>query len=64
MSCPFCYNAHVWAKEPRVEDDYFDAGLNGMLGLRHNQLQNLFMIITTKPKSRQIIYNRSNSYES
>lgn len=23
MSCHFCYNAHVWAKEPHNEEDYF-----------------------------------------
>lgn len=28
MSCNFCYNAHVWAKEPKTEEDYFDEGLN------------------------------------
>ena len=28
MSCHFCYNAHVWAKEPKTEEDYFDEGLN------------------------------------
>lgn len=28
MSCSFCYNAHVWAKEPRAEEDYFDEGLH------------------------------------
>lgn len=28
MSCPFCYNAHVWAKEPKTEEDYFDRGLD------------------------------------
>lgn len=28
MSCKFCYNAHVWAKEPHDEDDYFDEGLH------------------------------------
>lgn len=28
MSCHFCYNAHVWAKEPKIEEDYFDEGLN------------------------------------
>ena len=28
MNCPFCYNAHVWAKEHKVEEDYFDRGLN------------------------------------
>ena len=28
MSCNFCYNAHVWAKEPHSEMDYFDGGLN------------------------------------
>lgn len=26
--CKFCYNAHVWAKEPHNEEDYFDEGLN------------------------------------
>ena len=28
MSCHFCYNAYVWAKEPHDEEDYFDEGLN------------------------------------
>ena len=28
MSCHFCYNAHVWAKEPHDEEDYFDEGLH------------------------------------
>ncbi len=23
MKCPFCFNAHVWAKEPITEEDYF-----------------------------------------
>lgn len=26
--CPFCFNAHVWAKEPKTEEDYFDRGLD------------------------------------
>jgi hypothetical protein len=26
--CRFCYNAHVWAKEPKTEEDYFDNGLD------------------------------------
>lgn len=28
MSCPFCYNAYVWAKEPHEDEDYFDGGLH------------------------------------
>jgi hypothetical protein len=28
MGCHFCYNAHVWAKEPHEEEDYFDEGLD------------------------------------
>lgn len=28
MSCHFCYNAHVWAKEPHNDEDYFDEGLH------------------------------------
>lgn len=28
MGCHFCYNAHVWAKEPKTEDDYFSNGLD------------------------------------
>ena len=28
MSCHFCYNAHVWAKEAHSEEDYFDEGLH------------------------------------
>lgn len=28
MSCHFCYNAYVWAKEPKTEEDYFDEGLH------------------------------------
>ena len=28
MSCHFCYNAHVWAKEPKTEEDYFNEELN------------------------------------
>lgn len=28
MSCSFCYNAQVWAKEPHNEEDYFDEGLH------------------------------------
>lgn len=28
MSCHFCYNVHVWAKEPHDDEDYFDGGLN------------------------------------
>lgn len=28
MSCQFCYNAHVWSKEPHSEEDYFDGGLH------------------------------------
>ena len=24
MSCHFCFNAYVWAKEPHNEDDYFN----------------------------------------
>lgn len=28
MSCHFCYNAHVCAKEPKTEEDYFDPGLD------------------------------------
>lgn len=28
MSCRFCYNAHVWAKEPKTEEDYFGRGLD------------------------------------
>lgn len=26
--CCFCFNAHVWAKEPKTEEDYFDTGLD------------------------------------
>lgn len=26
--CHFCFNAHVWAKEPHPEEDYFDEGLH------------------------------------
>ena len=25
--CSFCYNAHVWEKEPHNEEDYFDTWL-------------------------------------
>jgi len=28
MSCHFCYNAQVWAKEPKTEEDYFTNGLD------------------------------------
>lgn len=28
MPCHFCYNAHVWAKEPHDDEDYFDGGLH------------------------------------
>lgn len=28
MACHFCYNAHVWAKEPHEDEDYFDNGLD------------------------------------
>ena len=28
MSCHFCYNAHVWANEPKTEEDYYDSGLD------------------------------------
>lgn len=28
MPCHFCYNAYVWAKEPKTEEDYFDTGLD------------------------------------
>lgn len=28
MACHFCYNAHVWAKESHLEEDYFDEGLH------------------------------------
>lgn len=28
MSCQFCYNAYVWAKESHDEEDYFDTGLD------------------------------------
>jgi hypothetical protein len=28
VSCHFCYNAHVWAREPHNEEDYFDEGLH------------------------------------
>lgn len=28
MTCHFCYNAHVWAKEPHEDEDYFDNGLD------------------------------------
>ena len=28
MSCHFCYNAHVWAKELKTEENYFDEGLD------------------------------------
>ena len=27
-NCHFCYNAHVWAKELKTEEDYFDEGLH------------------------------------
>ena len=26
--CNFCFNAHVWAKLPHDEEDYFDGGLH------------------------------------
>lgn len=26
--CPFCFNAYVYAKMPKTEEDYFDAGLD------------------------------------
>lgn len=26
--CKFCYNAHVWSKEPHDEEDYFNGGLH------------------------------------
>ena len=26
--CPFCFNAHVYLKLPKTEDDYFDEGLH------------------------------------
>jgi hypothetical protein len=28
MSCHFCFNAHVWAKLPHDEEDYFGEGLH------------------------------------
>ena len=28
MACGFCYNAHVWAKEPKTEEDYLSDGLH------------------------------------
>jgi hypothetical protein len=28
MSCHFCYNAHVWASEPKSEEDYYEPGLD------------------------------------
>lgn len=28
MSCSFCYNAYVWAKEPKIEEDCFSRGLD------------------------------------
>lgn len=28
MRCNFCYNVHVLWKEPKVEDEYFNVGLN------------------------------------
>ena len=27
-TCHFCYNTHVWRKEPHDEEDYFDEGLH------------------------------------
>ena len=26
--CPFCFNAYVYAKLPKTDEDYFDEGLN------------------------------------
>lgn len=28
MICKYCFNAHVWAKIPKNEEDYFDNGLD------------------------------------
>lgn len=28
MSCHFCFNAHVWAKEPHIEEDYYESSLD------------------------------------
>lgn len=69
MSCPFCYNAHVWAKEPKTEDDYFDTGLDdtndassSTIGNSTNGFQLYFNSGNGEPCNIEVCQWKENSY--
>ena len=69
MSCPFCYNAHVWATEPKTEDDYFDTGLDDTndassitIGNSTNGFQLYFNSGNGKPCNIEVCQWKENGY--
>lgn len=53
MSCRFCYNVHVWAKEPKTEEDYFDNGLDDTNDFHSSTIGH-------SSRDRQIFFNSGN----